>query len=137
MDISKILVVFSTFGPRLSHTFCGNIDFRTSQLYAHKEICLFFNRIASRKFTHARYFGVSFPKNNEALISASNNELSIMSFNVRLFDAYQLIVPKIEDSKAEFTAFFEENPTDILCLQEYAKNKSNNKLISPSEIKKI
>src|SRR5690554_2344679 len=133
----KSLWFFQLLGLAYPILFVGTLIFALLNFMLTKKYAFSLIVLLLGSFTHARYFGVSFPKNNEALISASNNELSIMSFNVRLFDAYQLIVPKIEDSKAEFTAFFEENPTDILCLQEYAKNKSNNKLISPSEIKKI
>lgn len=133
----KSLWFFQLLGLAYPILFVGTLIFALLNFMLTKKYAFSLIVLLLGSFTHARYFGVSFPKNNEALISASNNELSIMSFNVRLFDAYQLIVPKIEDSKAEFTAFFEENSSDILCLQEYAENKSNNKLISPSEIMKI
>ena len=86
-------------------------------------------------FTHIKYFGIDF-KSSKEVITDTTEELKIMSFNVRLFDVYHLVKPKIEDSKAEFISFFEQNSPDILCLQEYAEDKTNTSLISPEDIKK-
>lgn len=87
-------------------------------------------------FTHAKYFGIDFKTSQSKEVVGSNNELKVMSFNVRLFDVYQLVVPKIDNSKAEYIAFFNQNTPDILCLQEYAEDKTNPQLISPADIKK-
>ena len=88
-------------------------------------------------FTHAKYFGVDFRSSKKVESEEAYKELNIMSFNVRLFDVYQLIEPKTEDSKNEFISFFEQNPSDILCIQEYAEDKTRYSLISPKDIMKI
>lgn len=93
--------------------------------------------LLSGGFIHIKYFGIDFKTSKNELHTETNNELKVMSFNVRLFDVYRLIKPEVKDSKAEFSEFFKQNTSDILCLQEYAEDKSNSSLISPSDIKKI
>lgn len=84
-------------------------------------------------FTHAKYFGIDFktPDSTEF----SDKKLKVMSFNVRLFDAYNFVSPPLEDSKAEFIKLFKQESPDILCLQEYAEDHSNKRLIPPEDIK--
>ncbi|PWH86566.1 endonuclease/exonuclease/phosphatase family protein [Brumimicrobium oceani] len=84
-------------------------------------------------FTHAKYFGVDFKSPN--LESYSENEVKIMSFNARLFDAYKFLTPELSNSKSEFYDLFQSESPDILCIQEYAEDASNKRIISPEEIK--
>lgn len=84
-------------------------------------------------FTHAKYFGIDFKSPD--LSEYSEKEIKVMSFNVRMFDAYKFIDPEIEDIKGEFIEVFKSESPDVLCLQEYAEDKSNKRIISPEEIK--
>ncbi|RYM33568.1 hypothetical protein ERX46_11565 [Brumimicrobium glaciale] len=85
-------------------------------------------------FTHAKYFGIDFKSPD--LTSYSEKEIKVMSFNVRLFDAYKFLTPELVDSKGAFTELFKSESPDILSIQEYAEDESNKRIISPEEIKK-
>ena len=62
-------------------------------------------------FTHAKYFGIDFK--SPQLEEFSDNEVKVMSFNVRLFDTYKFLVPELKDSKGEFTVLFQSESPDI------------------------
>ena len=84
-------------------------------------------------FTHAKYFGIDFK--SPQIEEFSDNEVKVMSFNVRLFDAYKFLMPELNDSKGEFKALFQSESPDILCLQEYAEDQLNKRIIPPEKIK--
>jgi len=85
-------------------------------------------------FAHTKYFGIDFKTPD--LSAYSEKEIKIMSFNVRLFDAYKFVSPELTDSRKDFMELFKTESPDILCLQEYAEDKTNKELISPDDIKK-
>src|SRR5690554_6675049 len=84
-------------------------------------------------FTHAKYFGIDFKSPDYSTFS--DKEIKIMSFNVRLFDAYKNVSPELTDSKSDFINLFKAESPDVLCLQEYAEDPSNKDLITPDDIK--
>ncbi len=85
-------------------------------------------------FTHAKYFGIDFKSPD--LTSFSERELKVMSFNVRMFDAYKFITPELTDSRGEFMELFKNESVDILCIQEYVEDETNKNIISPEDIKR-
>lgn len=126
---------FQLFGLGYPILLVGTLVFFVLNLLLRRKFMLPLVVLLLGSFTHLKYFGVDFKSSKEE-VSDTAEELKIMSFNVRLFDVYHLVEPRIKDSKAEFISFFEQNSSDILCLQEYAEDKRNTSLISPKDIKK-
>ncbi|PKR80327.1 hypothetical protein CW751_10775 [Brumimicrobium salinarum] len=86
-------------------------------------------------FTHVKYFGISTNKASSKTIGSIDEQLTLMSFNVKLFDVYQLVEPALENSKLAFKNFLKENQVDVISFQEYAEDPTNNLIISPEAIK--
>lgn len=86
--------------------------------------------------THATYFGIDFKSPD--LTEFSEKEIKVMSFNVRLFDAFKFLDPPLSDDKEEFLDLFRNESPDILCIQEYAevRNRTNALIMDPNKIKK-
>ncbi|HZH86266.1 MAG TPA: endonuclease/exonuclease/phosphatase family protein [Brumimicrobium sp.] len=133
----KTFWFFQLFGLAYPVLLVGTLLFFVINFLLRKKFIIPLIVLLLGSFTHLKYFGIDFKssENTEQINTAS--KLKVMSYNVRLFDVYELVGPKIEDSKAEFIAFFKENEPDILCLQEYAEDKTNPQLISPTDIKNV
>lgn len=82
--------------------------------------------------THMKYFGISF--DSEPRQTEHGQEIKVMSFNVRLFDAYKNLKPELNNGKEAFGKVFNSEMPDILCLQEYAEDETNSRLISMDDI---
>lgn len=65
------------------------------------------------------YFNVFYEVSSEGDASQYNNTLSVLSYNVRLFNAYEK-KPNTDASKIISEMLFEESP-DVVCVQEYYK----------------
>ncbi len=65
------------------------------------------------------YFNVFYEVSSQGNVSEYNNTLSVMSYNVRLFNAYEKN-PDSDASKIIGDILSTENP-DVLCVQEYYK----------------
>ena len=65
------------------------------------------------------YFNVFYEVSSEGDVSQYKNTLSVLSYNVRLFNAYEKN-PKTDAPQIISEMLFEENP-DVVCVQEYYK----------------
>jgi endonuclease/exonuclease/phosphatase family metal-dependent hydrolase len=65
------------------------------------------------------YFNVFYEVSSEGDVSQYKNTLSVLSYNVRLFNAYEKN-PKTDAPQIIAEMLFEENP-DVVCVQEYYK----------------
>jgi len=65
------------------------------------------------------YFNVFYEVSSEGDASQYNSTLNVLSYNVRLFNAYEEN-PKADASQIISEIFFEEDP-DVICVQEYYK----------------
>lgn len=129
---------FQLFGLAYPVLLTGTVIFFILNLLFRKKFILPLTILLIGTFTHAKYFGFEIiSSKGQNVNSETTSELNIMSFNVRLFDVYKLVEPKLENSKEEFISFFKNNPSDVLCLQEYAEDKTRASLISLQDIQRV
>ena len=75
------------------------------------------------------FLGKLYQVNTIDLQQNNENELSIMSYNVRLFNLFNWI--KNKNITTEFNQFIKSESPDILCLQEYTSNAKVNLKLYP------
>ena len=64
-------------------------------------------------------------------VNTHPRELTIMSYNVRLFNAYEDGAAMREDAEAQFRELVERHQPDVLCVQEFYKDSEFPKSIYP------
>ncbi|MEX1192312.1 MAG: endonuclease/exonuclease/phosphatase family protein [Brumimicrobium sp.] len=80
---------------------------------------------------HLRFFSFS---SNQEPISSDSNTVSVMSYNVRLFDMYKWVNNDSSTSKKGFINAFKKAQPDVLCLQEYVEDNRKLANITKNDI---
>jgi endonuclease/exonuclease/phosphatase family metal-dependent hydrolase len=79
---------------------------------------------------HTRYFSLGSSKEQ----NTDKTTITIMSYNVRLFDRYQWVGDGHFSPKDSIIDLFKNEDPDILCLQEYLKDNSSKPFIRAKDI---